>query len=214
MEIETAELQRAMNLYLRATKKDEAEVVNDAARKAILGTGYGLVRNSPAASKDQIQRDLLEQGGWKGNDAPMAIRLAAKQLKGTQGDASLRIKSGKRLRKGKEWPKRVGRQAKLIVSRRKSAIGYFKAGWLQAAFDAGFSKRSPIKKFSGERLGDGSRATARHVVAEVSNFVDLDHRDGDARRALRRAIVGASKEMVDKAKRKMGKTARKYSGKR
>jgi len=209
LRVEEKQLRKALQLYERATDKDEVEILNKAARNTLLDPGYGLYRNAPKADKSKIEAKV-----W-GGDPPLAFILAAKKLGGKSLGASDYTKSG-RVRAGSRWQRRVAKEARSIAGRRKSAIGYHRAGWIEAGLKAGFSKRALAKGFAGRgRKGTGYQARVGRLVAELVNLTTKNSASYQRRGlpALRLAVAGAAVDMGTYARKKMAQTARKHSAK-
>lgn len=187
LHLDYREFHQAMNQYAKATKKDSEEILNKAALNAMINPKYGAIANTPKADRGEITETLT------GPDR-LAIKLASKRLAGSE-------------KKGK-WQKQVGRKARRIVSRRKSAAGYIVAGFISAGGDVG-GRRRQASKFK-EKLGKGKKATEQRLMATLINYAE--GADIVAYNILIAAIRGAALDMKDYADRKLSKTANKYSG--
>lgn len=216
MQVDTRELQKAMQLYARATRKDEVDIVNETVRKAIWLKPYGVYHNTKLAEPEKIKAKL-NSTKWHG--VSLKYLLAAKKLKSAKKSDLVFTKTGKRSRAKKHirsWEERVADEAESIVRRRVAAAGYLRAGWKEASKRGNWSKTGAAKKFKG-KIGSATRPTDRGknpVFAEFSNHVSFVKEPGvGAEAALRRAIRGRASDMASYARKKMARTARKYSAK-
>lgn len=223
LQLDTRELRSAMQLYARATKKDEADILNRAAFNIIYGSfgkgesrkNYGVFYNCPITTRDVIEKDLFwsENGGG----TPMVIKLAAKQLKGTQANlgADARKKRGG-VKAAYRWQKRVGKQAKAILSSRKRGIGFMKFAWVQAARAAGLSGAKGSPGSTTASKGFGFKAAANRLVAEIGQVIsakDASEKKRLGMPSLQKAVNGTARDMADYANKQLEKTARQYSAK-
>ena len=207
--LDTRELRAALQLYSRATKKDEAEILNHAALNICIRPPFGAVQNTPKANAKQIQRDLVEDYANKktGKPSPRVFQMAAKNLSGTKGKKG---KRGKTLG-SQTWQKRIAKESKRIIGSRKRAVGYMASGWIKAARAFGFQGRGAAK-FAGANTGYGIKARVQVLVAEVANTAKNITKVKGANSALQRAVNGAARDMTKYAEKKLDRTAKKYSG--
>jgi len=225
MDIDTKELQAAMQLYSRATRKDEVEIVNRAAMVTLTGGKgvVGAIRRTKKAETRAIE-DKLNSTGWSKTKPKLKWVLGAKKLAGSGRIASTyykrNTKGGKKagdIKTNNEWTARVAREGEKILRRRKASAAYLQAGWKKALVDGGWSTKGPAKKFKG-KIGYGTRAVdrgSRPIFAEFGNFISYAAKPSiGAAIALQQALKAQARDMVKYAERKMGETARKYSAKR
>ena len=191
LKIDTRELQKALQLYERATGKDSAEIINKAGFNITMNPRYGTVKNMPKADPKKIESRLMQDG--------MGLKIAARRLKG---------------KRGKGWQKKVGREARREKNYRKRAAGYAASGEIKAGVAFG-GRRRVAKKFSeGGQLGYGIPAKPRKLFAEVVNTTADITKVRGSFRARQRAVNGAAKDMAGYASQKlMQRTANKYSAK-
>ena len=217
MKIDAREMQQALRLYAKATRKDEAEIVNRAAKFVMVAKGYGVIRNTKRADLGEIDAAMDQE--WHG--AKLKYLLAAKKLKSGKSSALVFTKTGKRSKAKKHnrtWEERVGDEAEKIHKKRRSASAFLQSGWKAAAKAGGWQTAGALKKFSGTKLGAGTRAVARGsrpVFADFSNLVGYAGAPGlGSLGVLQNAIRMQARSMVTHAQKTMAKTARKYSGKK
>ena len=210
LEMDTKELQKALQIYSRATGKDEADIVNKACLNILIGKlpgsgqkPYGVISNTPKSNPAKIVADLTNP------DTRLAIKFAAKALKGS-GPA--RTKSGKISKSASSsWSKRVGRKAKEIIRKRKSSVGYFQSGWINLVRAFGGTRKIAAKD-QRTKLGHHSKATTNKLEAFIANSAKDIDKSPKAVNALRRAVSGAAKDMGAYAAKKLQKTADKFKG--
>lgn len=193
-----AQFKRALELYRKATKKDEAAIINRAGHNVIL-------RAIQFTPKAKISRKPFNES-WN----PEAER-------GKRGNRkAIRYWRGAWKRQGKRGtPTRE--DLKRMWSNTRERIGYLKAGWFNAAHDfARAAGRTPPKSRPFSR-GDANKGFARparptfKVEAVAENFADAADRFGKA--PLERAMRYVAIDMINYAQRKLGLTAKKYSAK-
>jgi len=179
------ELQRSLQLYAAATRKDEADILNRAGKNI----AFRAAQFTPRASASAILAELSK------NANELAIKILSKRgrFKGVP------IKERQEIVK------------KFISARRKSA-GYIRAGWGPAIVAFGGNptrlKLRPNSKFI---IGFGKRATHRHLMAVLAN--NARGAEKVARGPLRKAIAFVARDMASYARRKLGRTASKASSK-
>lgn len=214
MEINTKELQRAMQLYSKATRKDEVEIVKRALKFTIIGK-RGLLKLTPKASPEKIKAKLASE---RNGPPAMVVKIAAQSLKGhrSQLSESDYTKGGK-LRVGSTWTRKVQKLARKISRSRPAAAGYLRAGWQEAGKRAGVLNYGSPKKFKG-KLGAGKAPVdqgSRPIFGQITNLVSYAAKPKvGAIPALKTAINNQVKDMTKHAQKVMSKTARKYSGRR
>lgn len=194
--VDPTELMEAMNLYLKATKKDEADVVNRAAKNAVLG-GKGL-QGALQVTKRAKASDFRAFNPAKKRAREYSNRLfhalAAKgetrfgrAVKG-EGNAETALK---------------------IYNSRKSAIGFAKAVWIGVGRKLGARLRSKFEL-------PGSKATKATPITLKATFQTTDIDEGLVRNIMEDALqVGmnnAAADMRSYALRKMEERAREFSG--
>jgi len=214
LELDTRPMQKAMQLYAKATRKDEVEIVHRALKYTIIGS-RGLLKLTPKADPGKIKAKL---GSERNGPPAMVIKVAAQQLKGYKsrlGEADY-TKKGK-LRAGSQWNRRVRDLARKISRSRPASAGYLRAGWQEAGKRAGVLSYGSPKKFKG-KIGAGKAPVdrgRRPIFGEITNLVSyVDESQVGAIPALQAAINAQAKDMTRTAERVMKKTAQKYSGKK
>lgn len=214
LKLDTSELRQAMQFYSRATKKDEADILNRAAWSVLVDSKAGVIKTTPKADGKQIEADLMKDD--------LSIKIAAKRMAGKF--ERKRLKSGKvSTAKGNNWQSAVGKAARSIISRRKSATSYLKSGWVKAADT--LKRKAPnasevmakgsakvTNRFAAANNGEASAANDRKLVAEIVNKSEgiLDAKGTQP--ALQRAINWVARDMLKYANEKLEKTAKQYSG--
>ena len=201
MEIDTRELRDALRLYSRATKKDESTIVNDAMLTMLVHPRFGVSKATPKANASEIQKELTSED-------KIALKLAAEKLAGTSGTKS---KTGKTL-KSQTWQKRVGKEAKSIIGKRKRSVGYFQSGWIALIKKFG-GKRNTSAKFTNADNHDYKKSTESTLSAFIENTSKGIGQTPKAVQALRRAVSGTAKDRVKYATNKLQKTADKFTKK-
>lgn len=193
-----AQFKRAIDLYRRATKKDEAAILNRAGHNVILRA----IQFTPKANKGRKPLnkawDPEAERGKRGNRKAIRYWRGAWKRQGKRGTPT-------REDLHKMW------------SNTRARIGYLKAGWLNAARDfARAAGRNPPKGRPFSR-GDANKGYARparaslRVEALATNFADAADRFGKA--PLERAMRYVAIDIINYAQRKLGLTAKKYSAK-
>ncbi len=186
---DTREFTRALGLYAEATQKDEAEILNRAARNL----AYRAAQNTPVAQAAEIKSGLFR-------DEHLRFALTSIALK----------KRGIGALKSPEFQKEVDR----FVARRIASRRYLRAAWAPAIIALGGSFRGT--KFKGI-VGEAKKATARKLVAEILTLInqpDQSHAKGAEEivaKALQKALDFVAQDMIQYADRKLSQTARKYS---
>jgi len=190
--LELKELQKAMQEYEFATKKDEVEILNRAGRNI----AYRASSKTPTARSAKIRAEL-------NREAPRQGKYDGKvELKYVLASARARAK-GLGIMKKPEFRKFVSR----FVSQRASSAGYVRSGWQGAVEALGGSFRG---KKNRHNKGVGHPATVRKLIAEIMNTVPNAGKIGSD--ALQQAINYVSSDMSNYAQKKLSATARKYSG--
>lgn len=184
MKFDPRAMRRALHEYSRATKKDEAEILNRAGRNVVIRAYRGT---------DEAQRGRIRSYLSAENNRMAGIILAKRgALKGLTR-AQVRAKVRKFI-------------AASVRSVRYVKVGFMKAGQAFGAFtNARVNPRSEAAK------GFGAKATAARLRAVIGN--NSRGADAVALRPLQRACLVVAADMLGYAKRKMAQTGRKYSGK-
>lgn len=207
LEVDSTALLEAMNLYQKVTKKDEADVVNRAARNAVLGGGNIAGDKSLGKLKGAIQ--LTEK-----MKSPKLTPFNPTKKRGRKDSNDLMyalLASGKP--KNNKFSKTVKGQgiaakAEKLFNARKSAAGYAKAVWI------GVGKKLGAKLKSKFELG--GRATKATPVTLTARFTTADIDDGLVREvmedALQKGMNNAAQDMRIFALNKMEERAREFSG--
>jgi hypothetical protein len=181
MDFETKNLQKAFRLYAKATQTDEADILNRAGRNIAFRAAGATPRSRSAKIKSELY-----------GDGHLAWALTSIQLK----------KRGVGILKKPGFRKEVSR----FVTQRASSAGYMRAGW--SASIAAFGGKYKGKK-NRKANGDAKLATARHLVATLSNnATDIDKVGQDA---LRQAVAYVAADMRSYAEKKLAKRAREMS---
>ena len=214
MEIDTKELQAALQLYSKATRKDEVEIVHRALKYTIIGS-RGLLKLTPKADPGKIKAKLASE---RNGPPAMVIKIAAQQLKGYKGRlGSADYTKGGKLRAGSQWNRQVKDLARKISRSRPASAGYLRAGWQEAGKRAGVLNYGSPKKFKG-KLGAGKAPVnrgSRPIFGEITNLVSYAAKPQvGAIPVLQAAVNAQAKDMTNHAQKVMSKTARKYSGRR
>lgn len=185
MTLYTGGLKRALQDYAKATKKDEAEILNRAGRNVAIKA----IQRTKKASKERIKQDMLKD--------KRAIRQAV---------VALQAKGKKVTRKS------VGTMARKITASRVRASGYTAGpGWSNAAKAFGGRGVKTDKRFprSLAKHGSGKKATPRKLLAMLTNTAPAASKEGFV--GLQRAINETAIDMKSHAAKKMKQTAARHS---
>lgn len=179
MEFDMREFTSAMKSIQKATGKDGAEILNRAGRNI----AFKAIKYTFKTTVAEITKKL----GTPAKPTGLAYGITSKAL-------------GRKATK-----EEVGR----MIKRRRSAIGYLKAGWVQAAKDFG---GNPRVRYSGKgeaREGRGVKARATKLLAELSNTapaIELYGKPG-FEKAVEETII----DMVEHATQRLQRTFNKYT---
>lgn len=201
IQFDTRELRQVMELYAKATKKDEADIINRTARNfAIKALMY-----TPSAEPGKIAGQL------KSLDSNTFIALVFKILRGKsrRGTALLvRPKGGR----GKSSTDTMAIAMQKFIRHRMNTGKYIKRGWNKVAqeFGAGFAKIRG--SYPGSKKSYGKKATERKSEAVFENAAEGSF--GVADDAVQRALDAVASDMRDYAYRVMQGTAKKFSARR
>lgn len=190
-----AMFQQSLREYRRATSKDEADIINNFGRDVI----FRAIQFTPKASaaKKPLGKRYDPNNSGKTNSERTFYKI---------------------LNKGKKSNVVPHSKAKAVYNRRRSSIGYMKAGWLNAAKDFAIAtKRTPPKgrPIPGKDADKGYAKVARPSLfgakAIAANFADAVDKIGKG--PLERAMRFVAISELNYAQRKLGITAEKYSAK-
>lgn len=184
--VDTRDFRQAIDSYVRDSREDAAAILNHGARDLLGNPSYGLINKTPKANKSAIRKELT------GSDR-LALRLAAKKLKGKGG--------------GSRWAQKVGKEARDTIARRQGSAHYISDGWVQASAGLGGNRRKSGK--SRSRVGRAKKATTRRLVVTIEN-----NARGAAKvalPALRAALPRVVREMERYGTERMRRTAQRYS---
>lgn len=193
-EIDTRELFEAMELYEQATKKDGADIVNRAAKNAVIG-GAGLkgaMQLTQRAKVNEIKKFDPKQAG-KGPTTKRRKRL----------HYAMAAKDG--------WKKGggIGAEAERRHSRRMSAIGFSKAVWIAIAKDFGANLRAAVQVKGCK----GTKATPITLKATIQTTdLETEHIERVMSKALQDGVRNAAADMRAYAQKKMAERAAEFSG--
>ena len=181
---DTREFTAALRQYEIATRKDEATIVNRAARNVVLRA----MSFTPKATGAKIRSELR-----------------------SKGDMVARIINARARAKGRKPPSRAEMPAAIerFITKRARSAGYIRAGWIKAAQAFGAAAGGRVSEKGNAARGYGRRATASRAFAEIVNTANESLRFGAD--ALQRAINFVAKDMKSFAERKMSQTANRYS---
>lgn len=185
MPIDTREFTAAMREYGRATKKDEAEILNRAGRNVAFRAAQFTPQANPAKIKGDLARDNL------------AVKILAKR-------GAFR---------GVPNSKRAELVRKLEAARIRS-IRYVRQGWANAilAFGGRPGRLGNVNSRSEAAKGYGLKASAQRLVAELAN--NSRGADKVGLEPLQKAIDFVAKDMLAFAQKKLAQTAAKFSARR
>lgn len=179
--IDAREFTRAVQLYEKATQKDEADILNRAGKNVSFRAAQFTPKATGAKIKAELMRDKL----------------------------AIRILSARRKFRGMTMQKRSAVTRRFIAARVRSAR-YVSAGWANAiAAFGGNASRFRVNPKSEAAKGYGIRARANKLVAELAN--NARGADRVALSALQDAIDFVAKDMTSFAQRKLQNTADKFS---
>lgn len=168
---DTRDLTRAMRAIQDATGKEGAVILNQAGRNI----AFRAIRHTYKTTVARITADL----GTPAKPSALAYRIAARAM-------------GRRPTKD---------EVAKMIKRRRSAIAYLRAGWVQAAKDFG---GRPRMRYSGKgeaRRGGGRKARNTSLVATLNNTapaIELYGKPG-----LERAVRETAADMVAHAERRL-----------
>lgn len=182
--LDLREFQAALREYGKATKKDCADILNRAGRNVALRA----INLTPKATAAKIKADLAANNN--------AIRATIRRLKAK----GIPQKGMSRARFALEIKKTIGLRTR---SARYVSVGWFKA---YEAF-GGPSRKVSSKGFAA--AGTGKKATANHLVAELTNAATGADKVGAE--ALQAAVDFVAHDMLEYAYKKLADTARKHS---
>jgi hypothetical protein len=184
--LDTRAFRAALHEYERATKKDEAEILNHAARNV----AFRAAQRTPKADRSKIVAGLHK-------DPRLRFALTSLQLR----------------KKGRGILKRgaFARAVRGFVGKRAASSGYIRVGWAPAIEQLGgsFRGRKPRSK-SPAAHGYGKPATPSRLFAVLANMAVGSGAVGLP--ALQGALNFVAADMGNYARRKMQKTANKYRG--
>jgi hypothetical protein len=181
--VDTKQFVRAMQEYSRATKKDEAEILNRAGRNI----AFRAAQFTPITQPARIRAEMRNNN------------LAAKIL----------AKRGKF--KGVKISERKAIVDRMVKARERSAR-YIRVGWAAAiAAFGGKATRFKVNPKSEAAKGYGFKAMASRLVATLGN--NSKGADKAGSNALQEAVDFVAKDMLGFAQRTLAKTAKQYSGK-
>jgi hypothetical protein len=181
------EFRDAIRQVAAASKKDEAAILNRGGLTAIIG-GKGV--------KGAIQR------------TPRADRGKINSLTPAQLAGAVKRKNGGKKMTRTEWNSAI----KAEKARRRRSIAYTAGpGWHNAAVAFGGKgvRRQPGFPESEAAKGNGSKATAESLIAELENTAPAASAIG--KKALQDALNDTAKDMKDYAARKLQQTFNKHN---
>lgn len=189
-EIDTSEIEDALNSYQSATGKDMVDVLNRFGRNV----AYRAAQNTPIELPAQIVADLKK-------DPRLIYALT---------ELSLKSRGITHLEKGQ-----LEKEAQALIARRKGSARYLRVGWAQAIIDMGGNFRGA--KLERGSHGYGDKATVVNLLAQIAWIVDepnskkADSAEQIAIKALEDAIDFVLADMIDYAEKKMADTAKRHS---
>ena len=206
MEMDTAGLRDAMLLYGRATKKDEADIVNRTARNFAIK----VLPRTPKADPSKIESELKSLP----RETFLGLVFSKMRKSTKQGKGLLRL--------FKSNTPQGSRQAMALAMRkfieqRKATGGYIRRGWynIARAFGAAYAASKdkvkggrPVKKSYGKKA-NGAQAL---IAAEFENMATGAGLVGW--QATQQALNATISDMTDYAHRVMQGTANKFSAKK
>lgn len=183
--IDTREFTAALREYQKATKKDEAEILNRAGGNM----AFRAAQFTPFAGEGKIRASLRRN--------KLAIKILSKSPR----------------RRFKGIP--VSRRGAIVtdfILRRVRSSKYIRAGWAKAlkAFGRNAS-RLHVRAGSKADRGYGQKATAWRMVAELGN--DARGADTVGLEPLQRAVDFVARDMLAYARRRTVRTAQRFSAK-
>lgn len=181
MSLDTRSFQKALQLYAKATRKDEVEILNRAGRNV----AYRAAQKTPTTRAANIRAELK-------SDDHLAYALTSIMLK----------KKGVGILKKPQFRKEVSR----FISQRAASAGYIRAGWAGAITALGGTYKG---KKNRKNAGVGSKATVQRLIAEIINTVPGIDKVGVP--ALQEALRYVAADMKKYAERKMAQTAKQHS---
>ncbi len=192
LKVDTSKFIFALRAYKAATQKDEAEILNRAARNV----AFRSASFSPKGNAGRIRASLTR-------DSHLRYALTAMALK----------KRGVGALKSPEFAKEVER----FISRRASSANYLRAAWAKAIEELGGSFKGA--KFRGAG-GFANKATVSKLLAEVVAITSqpTTGKAAGAERigaqALQEAVNFVADDMLTYSRQLMGATAQRFSSKR
>ena len=206
MQIDDRELRDAIKLYMKATKKDEATVINRTARNFAIK----VIMRTPKAAPEKIEGEL------KSLPRDTFLGLVFSEMRKT-------TKHGRMLNRiFKANTPQGSRQAMALAMRkfieqRKASGGYIRRGWYNIArVFGGGSAVSADRRGGGRpvRKSWAKKATESMTVV-AAEFENMSKASADvAWNATQDALRATISDMTDYAYRVMDGTAKKYSGKK
>ncbi len=201
IEFDTKSLRDVMQLYAKATKKDEATVINRTAKnfsiKAMMYT--------PKAEPGKIAGEL------KALDRDIFLALVFKRMRGTskKGKALLvRPKGGR----GKSSRDTMAIAMQKFIKHRMNTSKFMKRGWNKVAQQFGAAFVKVRGAYAGSKKSYGKKATEQKLEAVFENAAEGS---GEVtKEAVDRALQAVVSDMRDYAYRVMQGTANKFSAKK
>lgn len=187
--VDTSQFRLALRAYRVATKKDETDILNRAAKNLAFRSASFTKKGNPA----RIVRDLMRDP---------RLRFALTSI-------ALRKKGIKKL----PSPQFAAEVQKLIA-RRVASANYLRSGWAKAVEDFGGVFRGAKPRGAG---GFGNKATTNRLIAEIVNTTTHSRQTSVqgaeliGSQALQQAISFVAADMLGHAKEVMGITAKKFS---
>lgn len=184
IKFDLAGFQRGLRAKLAATKRAEAEVLNQAAKNVCLRA----IAYTPKADPAAIERELTKGG--------LAFRLL--QSRSFQGRLP---KSLRGFTRGTHSRKQLNDAVRKLVTLRRRSAGYIKAGWIKAAQEFGGAARGRVSEKSLAGRGYGVRATQGNLKAIGVNLARGAGTVGAD--ALQKALNYVGKDMLSYAEKKI-----------
>jgi hypothetical protein len=201
VQFDLREFRDAMRFYAKATKKDEASVLNRTARNFTIKA----MMYTPVAEPGKIEGQL------KSLDHPTFLRLVFARLnkKTVKGkNVLVRPKAGR----GRDSRETMAVAMRKFLAHRKNTSKYIKRGWNKVAKEFGAAYDKLKGGYKGSKKSYGKKATETKLEAVFEN---ASKGSGDvASEAVERALAATISDMRDYAYRTMQGTADKFSGKK
>lgn len=207
IELDTRRFNAALRLYVKESKRDFAYIIN----KRAINIAYIAMRKTPTATAKRIERDLRKRisvPGRKGKHRPPRAALLI-----SSGSAKAGFNHPMGLY-GATMREEINR----LIARRQRTRAYIKSGFLKTIRDLervqpGRPKRQPRNTQDFSRLAGEGRGARKSInpTALIMHYAKDSSRIAGP--ALQAAVNADADDMVRFAKKRLIKTARKYSAK-